>query len=191
MRLSVSSGFTAGDGAPGITVCCPGAGAGKSAPRTPGCSPAPPGTPPSKMVWGPLSLSLTPKVAVREAESSRRLHDSTNFPGAALSPSSVRLGFCNGQIDDGGLRKSQHPGHSEGADRRKDFDRAELVYEAAEALIGARRGLHCGKGAEVIDRTCIRRLTGVRCCPFWAPPRESQAVFPEDTFRPTRRYPRW
>jgi formate dehydrogenase beta subunit len=65
------------------------------------------------------------------------------------------------------------------AERLKDFDSAELVYEEADALIEARRCLHCGRGAEVIDRKCIRCLTCVRCCPFLVPHMESQAVFPE------------
>jgi formate dehydrogenase beta subunit len=67
------------------------------------------------------------------------------------------------------------------AERLKDFDSAELVYEEAEALIEARRCLHCGRGAEVIDRKCIRCLTCVRCCPFAVPHMASQAVFPEET----------
>jgi formate dehydrogenase beta subunit len=67
------------------------------------------------------------------------------------------------------------------AERLKDFDSAELVYEEAEALIEARRCLHCGRGAEVIDRKCIRCLTCVRCCPFAVPYMENQAVFPEET----------
>jgi formate dehydrogenase beta subunit len=67
------------------------------------------------------------------------------------------------------------------ADRLKDFDSAELVYEEKDALIEARRCLHCGRGAEVIDRKCIRCLTCVRCCPFLVPHMESQAVFPEET----------
>jgi NADPH-dependent glutamate synthase beta subunit-like oxidoreductase/ubiquinone/menaquinone biosynthesis C-methylase UbiE len=65
------------------------------------------------------------------------------------------------------------------AERLQDFDSAELVYEEAEALIEARRCLHCGRGAEVIDRKCVRCLTCVRCCPFLVPHMESQAVFPE------------
>ncbi len=64
------------------------------------------------------------------------------------------------------------------ADRLKDFDSAELVYEESEALIEARRCLHCGRGAEVIDRKCVRCLTCVRCCPFLVPYMEAQAVFP-------------
>jgi NADPH-dependent glutamate synthase beta subunit-like oxidoreductase len=67
------------------------------------------------------------------------------------------------------------------ADRLKDFDSAELVYEEKEALMEARRCLHCGRGAEVIDRKCIRCLTCVRCCPFQVPFMENQAVFPEET----------
>jgi len=67
------------------------------------------------------------------------------------------------------------------ADRLKDFDSAELVYEEAEALIEARRCLHCGRGAEVIDRKCVLCLTCVRCCPFLVPHMENQAVFPEET----------
>jgi NADPH-dependent glutamate synthase beta subunit-like oxidoreductase/ferredoxin len=66
-------------------------------------------------------------------------------------------------------------------DRLKDFDSAELVYEEKDALIEARRCLHCGRGAEVIDHKCIRCLTCVRCCPFLVPHMESQAVFPEET----------
>ena len=66
-------------------------------------------------------------------------------------------------------------------DRLKDFDSAELVYEEKDALIEARRCLHCGRGAEVIDRKCIRCLTCVRCCPFLVPHMENQAVFPEET----------
>jgi formate dehydrogenase beta subunit len=66
-------------------------------------------------------------------------------------------------------------------DRLKDFDSAELVYEEREALIEARRCLHCGRGAEVIDRKCVRCLTCVRCCPFLVPFMENQAVFPEET----------
>jgi formate dehydrogenase beta subunit len=65
------------------------------------------------------------------------------------------------------------------ADRLKDFDSAELVYEEGEALIEARRCLHCGRGAEVIDRKCVRCLTCVRCCPFLVPYMEDMAVFPE------------
>jgi NADPH-dependent glutamate synthase beta subunit-like oxidoreductase/ferredoxin len=65
------------------------------------------------------------------------------------------------------------------AERLQDFDTAELVYDEADALIEARRCLHCGRGAEVIDRKCIRCLTCVRCCPFQVPHMESQAVFPE------------
>jgi NADPH-dependent glutamate synthase beta subunit-like oxidoreductase len=65
------------------------------------------------------------------------------------------------------------------AERLKDFDSAELVYKEKDALIEARRCLHCGRGAEVIDRKCIRCLTCVRCCPFLVPHMESQAVFPE------------
>ncbi len=53
-------------------------------------------------------------------------------------------------------------------ERLQDFDSAELVYPEADALIEARRCLHCGRGAEVIDRKCIRCLTCVRCCPFWS-----------------------
>jgi formate dehydrogenase beta subunit len=67
------------------------------------------------------------------------------------------------------------------AERLKDFDSAELVYEEAEALMEARRCLHCGRGAEVIDRKCIRCLTCVRCCPFAVPYMGNQAVFPEET----------
>ena len=48
-------------------------------------------------------------------------------------------------------------------------------------MIEARRCLHCGRGAEVIDRKCIRCLTCVRCCPFLVPHMEGQAVFPEET----------
>jgi len=66
-------------------------------------------------------------------------------------------------------------------ERLKDFDSAELVYEEADALIEARRCLHCGRGAEVIDRKCVRCLTCVRCCPFEVPYIENQAVFPEET----------
>ena len=66
-------------------------------------------------------------------------------------------------------------------ERLKDFDSAELVYEEADALIEARRCLHCGRGAEVIDRKCVRCLTCVRCCPFEVPYMENQAVFPEET----------
>jgi len=67
------------------------------------------------------------------------------------------------------------------AERLRDFDSAELVYEEPDALIEARRCLHCGRGAEVIDRKCIRCLTCVRCCPFGVPYMENQAVFPEGT----------
>ncbi len=67
------------------------------------------------------------------------------------------------------------------ADRLKDFDSAELVYEEKDALIEARRCLHCGRGAEVIDRKCVLCLTCVRCCPFLVPHMENQAVFPEET----------
>jgi NADPH-dependent glutamate synthase beta subunit-like oxidoreductase/ferredoxin len=67
------------------------------------------------------------------------------------------------------------------AERLKDFDSAELVYEEPEALIEARRCLHCGRGAEVIDRKCIRCLTCVRSCPFKVPHMENMAVFPETT----------
>ena len=67
------------------------------------------------------------------------------------------------------------------AERLQDFDSAELVYAESEALIEARRCLHCGRGAEVIDRKCIRCLTCVRCCPFMVPHMENQAVFPEET----------
>jgi NADPH-dependent glutamate synthase beta subunit-like oxidoreductase len=66
-------------------------------------------------------------------------------------------------------------------ERLKDFDSAELVYEEGDALIEARRCLHCGRGAEVIDRKCVRCLTCVRCCPFEVPYIENQAVFPEET----------
>jgi ferredoxin len=66
-------------------------------------------------------------------------------------------------------------------ERLKDFDSAELVYEESEALIEGRRCLHCGRGAEVIDRKCVRCLTCVRCCPFLVPHMESQAVFPEES----------
>lgn len=66
-------------------------------------------------------------------------------------------------------------------ERLKDFDSAELVYEEKDALIEARRCLHCGRGAEVIDRKCIRCLTCVRCCPFLVPYMENIAVFPEET----------
>ncbi len=67
------------------------------------------------------------------------------------------------------------------SERLKDFDSAELVYEEQDALIEARRCLHCARGAEVIDRKCIRCLTCVRCCPFGVPYMENQAVFPEET----------
>jgi formate dehydrogenase beta subunit len=67
------------------------------------------------------------------------------------------------------------------ADRLKDFDSAELVYEEGEALIEARRCLHCGRGAEVIDRKCVRCLTCVRCCPFLVPYMKDMAVFPEES----------
>ncbi len=67
------------------------------------------------------------------------------------------------------------------AERLKDFDSAELVYEEADALIEARRCLHCGRGAEVIEHKCIGCLTCVRCCPFLVPHMEHQAVFPEET----------
>jgi NADPH-dependent glutamate synthase beta subunit-like oxidoreductase/Fe-S-cluster-containing hydrogenase component 2 len=66
-------------------------------------------------------------------------------------------------------------------ERLKDFDSAELAYEEKDALIEARRCLHCGRGAEVIDRKCIRCLTCVRCCPFLVPRMENYAVFPEET----------
>ncbi len=67
------------------------------------------------------------------------------------------------------------------ADRLKDFDSVELVYGEKEALIEARRCLHCGRGAEVIDRKCVRCLTCVRCCPFLVPYMEDMAVFPEES----------
>ena len=67
------------------------------------------------------------------------------------------------------------------SERLKDFDSAELVYGEADALIEARRCLHCGRGAEVIDRKCVRCLTCVRCCPFEVPYMENHAVFPEET----------
>ncbi len=67
------------------------------------------------------------------------------------------------------------------AERLKDFDSAELVYEEKEALIEARRCLHCGRGAEVIGRRCVRCLTCVRCCPFLVPYMQDLAVFPEET----------
>jgi formate dehydrogenase (NADP+) beta subunit len=66
-------------------------------------------------------------------------------------------------------------------ERLQDFDSAELVYAEKDALIEARRCLHCGRGAEVIDRKCIRCLTCVRCCPFLVPHMENMAVFPEET----------
>jgi formate dehydrogenase (NADP+) beta subunit len=66
-------------------------------------------------------------------------------------------------------------------ERLKDFDSAELVYAEKDALIEARRCLHCGRGAEVIDRKCVRCLTCVRCCPFLVPHMEIYAVFPETT----------
>ncbi len=66
-------------------------------------------------------------------------------------------------------------------ERLKDFDSAELAYEESEALMEARRCLHCGRGAEVIGRKCVRCLACVRCCPFGVPYMESQAVFPEET----------
>ena len=66
------------------------------------------------------------------------------------------------------------------SERLKDFDSAELVYEEMDALIEARRCLHCGRGAEVIGRKCIRCLTCVRCCPFEVPYMENMAVFPEE-----------
>ncbi len=65
------------------------------------------------------------------------------------------------------------------AERLKDFDSAELAFEEADALVEARRCLHCGRGAEVIDRKCVRCLTCLRCCPFQVPQMEAQAVFPE------------
>jgi ferredoxin len=67
------------------------------------------------------------------------------------------------------------------AERLKDFDSAELVYQEERALMEARRCLHCGRGAEVIDRKCVRCLTCVRCCPFLVPYMAEQAVFPEET----------
>ena len=67
------------------------------------------------------------------------------------------------------------------AERLKDFDSAELVYEEKEALIEARRCLHCGRGAEVIGRRCVHCLTCVRCCPFLVPYMQDLAVFPEET----------
>lgn len=67
------------------------------------------------------------------------------------------------------------------SERLQDFDSAELVYEEADALIEARRCLHCGRGAELIDRKCTRCLTCVRCCPFAVPYMENLAVFPEET----------
>ncbi len=67
------------------------------------------------------------------------------------------------------------------AERLQDFDSAELVYPEPDALIEARRCLHCGRGAEVIERKCVRCLTCVRCCPFLVPYIENQAVFPEET----------
>ena len=67
------------------------------------------------------------------------------------------------------------------AERLKDFDSAELVYEEKEALIEARRCLHCGRGAEVIDRRCARCLACVRCCPFLVPHMQDMAVFPENS----------
>ncbi len=66
-------------------------------------------------------------------------------------------------------------------ERLKDFATAELVYDEADALIEARRCIHCGRGAEVIDRKCVRCLTCVRCCPFEVPIMENQAVFPAET----------
>jgi NADPH-dependent glutamate synthase beta subunit-like oxidoreductase len=66
-------------------------------------------------------------------------------------------------------------------ERLKDFDSAELVYEESAALYEARRCLHCGRGAEVIDRKCVRCLTCVRCCPFEVPHMEDMAVFPEES----------
>jgi formate dehydrogenase (NADP+) beta subunit len=66
-------------------------------------------------------------------------------------------------------------------ERLKDFDSAELVYEETEALIEARRCLHCGRGAEVIDRKCVRCLTCIRCCPFLVPQMQNFAVFPEES----------
>jgi NADPH-dependent glutamate synthase beta subunit-like oxidoreductase len=66
-------------------------------------------------------------------------------------------------------------------ERLKDFDSAELVYAEAEALKEARRCLHCGRGAEVIDRKCVKCLTCVRCCPFLVPYIDGMAVFPKET----------
>jgi ferredoxin len=66
-------------------------------------------------------------------------------------------------------------------ERLKDFDTAELAYAEAEALKEARRCLHCGRGAEVIDRKCVVCLTCVRCCPFLVPYIDVMAVFPEET----------
>jgi len=67
------------------------------------------------------------------------------------------------------------------AERLQDFDSAELVYPEADALAEARRCLHCGRGAEVIQRKCVRCLTCVRCCPFLVPYIDKQAVFPPET----------
>ena len=66
-------------------------------------------------------------------------------------------------------------------ERLKDFDSAELVYEEEEALIEARRCLHCGRGAELIQGKCVRCLTCVRCCPFQVPYMEDTAVFPGES----------
>ena len=67
------------------------------------------------------------------------------------------------------------------SERLKDFDTAELVYAEREALIEAGRCLHCGRGAEVIGRKCVRCLVCVQCCPFSVPYMQDQAVFPEET----------
>lgn len=67
------------------------------------------------------------------------------------------------------------------AERLRDFDSAELVYEEKEALVEARRCLHCGQGAEIIDRKCVRCLACVRSCPFAVPRMDDLAVFPEES----------
>ena len=128
-----------------------------------------------------------PTLAVAAAASGRRAGGHRSFSPhrqlpdreRGLSPPRLQVARGAGRQDLPGPRPplKERPV----AERLRDFDSAELVYEEPEALIEARRCLHCGRGAEVIDRKCIRCLTCVRCCPFGVPHMENQAVFPEGT----------
>jgi NADPH-dependent glutamate synthase beta subunit-like oxidoreductase/NAD-dependent dihydropyrimidine dehydrogenase PreA subunit len=67
-------------------------------------------------------------------------------------------------------------------ERLKGFMEYEKVFTEEEAMLEARRCLHCGLGAQLItSRYCAACLTCLRICPFGVPEMKGQRVsFPEE-----------